>query len=222
MEQEKLDRRAKLAAVFLLVLLAVTVVAVLSGLAQYRLIDRAFAGDITPGQADANDRRERIVGIVQFAAFVLAAIFFIRWFAAAYRQLPRLGAGARRFTPGWAIGAWFVPFLNLWRPKQIANDIWRGSDPTAPPGDQGTAWQERPVAPLVHWWWGLFLLSNVVSNLVVRAYRGADTLEEIRTASAVGVVSDALDLVALPLAVPVVRRLAGRQRERGRSVSLAA
>ena len=30
---------------------------------------------------------------------------------------------------GWAIGPWFVPILNLFRPWQIAVETWEGSDP---------------------------------------------------------------------------------------------
>ena len=36
-----------------------------------------------------------------------------------------------RYGTGWAIGAWFIPIFNLFRPKQIANDIDRASAPDA-------------------------------------------------------------------------------------------
>jgi len=60
----------------------------------------------------------------------------------------------RRFGVGWAIGAWFVPVLNFWRPKQTANDIWSASDPTAEGKHLGS--------PLLTWWWLCFLLANWV------------------------------------------------------------
>ncbi len=31
----------------------------------------------------------------------------------------------RRYGHGWAIGGWFVPILNFWRPMQVVNDVWR-------------------------------------------------------------------------------------------------
>ena len=58
--------------------------------------------------------------------FIATGVFFLFWFHRAYRNLPALG-GDRRYGTGWAIGSWFVPFLNAWRPKQIVNDIWRES-----------------------------------------------------------------------------------------------
>jgi|SRR5579863_10061740 len=88
---------------------------------------------------------------------LVAGICFVAWFRAAYRILEDDGV-QMRFSRGWAIGAWFVPLLSLWRPKQIANDIWRGSHLTYAPGNPGV----RPVGSVVHWWWGLFLLGDLV------------------------------------------------------------
>ena len=51
---------------------------------------------------------------------------FIRWLSRAYKNLDVAAPGFRRYGHGWAIGSWFVPFLNLWRPKEIINDIHRG------------------------------------------------------------------------------------------------
>lgn len=44
---------------------------------------------------------------------------FLVWFWLAYRNLDALDL-RRRYGTGWAIGGWFVPFLNLARPKQVA------------------------------------------------------------------------------------------------------
>ena len=99
---------------------------------------------------DAEDRVDQAsIGIV--VAYVLAAIAFIPWFHRAYSNLPRMGVADLRYAPGWAIGAWFIPIFNLFRPKQIANDIDRASAPGALVST-GT-WHERPPAPLLHWWW---------------------------------------------------------------------
>lgn len=80
-----------------------------------------------------SDHRQTLIGRAQLATFVVAAILFIRWFHASYRNLRSLGTPESRFKPGWAIGVWFVPILNLWRPKQIADEIWNAGDPEVPP-----------------------------------------------------------------------------------------
>src|SRR5215831_12432517 len=58
--------------------------------------------------------------------FVITAVVFITWLYSEYRQLDRSNAPAR-FAPGWAIGGWFVPFLNLVRPLQVVEDVWKST-----------------------------------------------------------------------------------------------
>ena len=57
-----------------------------------------------------------------------------------------------RYGNGWAIGAWFVPILSLVRPKQMANEIWRGSERGVDlaGGEAGRGAEPRPlvVGPL--------------------------------------------------------------------------
>ena len=50
---------------------------------------------------------------------------FIGWLHAGAKQVQRVTPNLLRYAPGWAIGAWFVPFLNLVRPVQIVNDVRR-------------------------------------------------------------------------------------------------
>jgi len=57
-----------------------------------------------------------------------------------------VGTRESRFTPGWAVGYWFVPFVNLVRPYQIVADLWLRSDVL-----NGEGSTERRNAPaLVH------------------------------------------------------------------------
>ncbi len=78
------------------------------------------------------------------------AIFFIWWFQRAYGNLTPLGARELRFDHGWSIGSWFVPFLNLVRPAQIANHTWQASDPAL--GATDLDWRSGPRSPIVNIW----------------------------------------------------------------------
>jgi Domain of unknown function (DUF4328) len=68
-------------------------------------------------------------------ASLATAVGFLVWFHRAYTNLPALGIEPLPYATGWTIGAWLVPLLNLVRPKQIMDTIWRGSDPDRPPFD---------------------------------------------------------------------------------------
>ena len=58
------------------------------------------------------------------------------------------GLTAQPFSGGWVIANWFVPVVNLWRPKQIVDGVWKGS------GGLPTS--------LVDWWWTLAVISWLV------------------------------------------------------------
>jgi Domain of unknown function (DUF4328) len=140
-----------------------------------------------------------MIGVVQFLLLVLTAVFFIRWFKRAYEHVP---PNRRRYGIGWTIGSWFVPFLNLWRPKQIANDIWRDTVPLS---------VSEHVSPLLHLWWAAFLASTLISNAAGRAAFSAETIEGLRTTSVMYAVGDTIDVAAAVLAIWAIRTITTRQ-----------
>jgi hypothetical protein len=216
-----LDGRARWAVIALAAVIVSDVLGFVSDWLEDDLMNRLLEGENVPqSDLESNDDRQAVVGILVFAVFVVSVVFFIRWFHAAYSNLPALGQTDLRFKPGWAIGAWFVPFLNLWRPKQIADDIWRGSDPDVP-SLHDAGWRSAPVPGLLNFWWGTWLLSVFVGNFAARAWFDTDTAEEIRRADIVDIVGLALDLAAAVLAIAVIRRLTARQAERAQRLELA-
>jgi len=209
-----LEGRARWAVIGLVAVIVSDVVATWSDWLEIDLMNRVLDGDdVSLDELESNDDRQAIVGILQLLALVASAFFFIRWFHAAYANLRALGQPNLRFGTGWAIGAWFVPFLNLWRPKQIANDIWRGSDPEAP-SFHSSAWKDAGIPLLLGFWWGAWIVTNILGNAVGRAWFDTGTAENIRAAARLDLISSVIDIGAAVLAVVVVRRLTARQAAR--------
>lgn len=129
------------------------VVYAIEGLRWVSDVNDLLSGNVAAG-SDGGAARSAVDGslIFVYVANAVACIPFLIWFFMAYKNLDWRGIGLR-FTRGWAIGSWFVPFLNLARPKQIANDIWRWRD-LAP---EGFDHSRSPVTPMLHWWWALYL-----------------------------------------------------------------
>ena len=109
----------------LVTMIVADVLAVLSGVREYVLLERLETDLVTAEELEASDRRQQVVALAQFAVFIFAAIFFIRWLHRAYANIVPLAAQYPRYSTGTAIWSWFVPILNLWRPKQVINDVWR-------------------------------------------------------------------------------------------------
>jgi hypothetical protein len=203
-----LDRRRQAVVVVFALLVAVTVISILSGLLELQLMNRIVAGElVSDSETSGNDLRQGLVGLAQLAVFIAAAVVFIRWLHFAYRNLDWIAPGVRRWSAGWAIGAWFVPFLNLWRPKQIFDDVWHAD------GD-------HPPSALPALWWTAFLITNWVANIALRATLRQDTPEHLRDATIANIVSDCLHVVTAVLAILLVQSASRRLRRRANAAPL--
>lgn len=160
----------------------------------------------------------RWVGFYSLLLLVSAGLF-IAWFFQAYKNLRRLGVANMRYGNGWAIGAWFVPILGLWRPKQIANDIWRGSEPGT---EASSGWRAVPVPSFVHWWWGLFLAQGFLLYFgqettrsgynQLRVFGGlTEGFSQIKTGTTVDVIGSLVALGGIALAIHLVNQVTARQ-----------
>ena len=224
---ESLERRALWVTFALLAVIVVDVVALWADALEIRLIDRVLDGEhVAISTLDSDDVRQGVVGMVELAVFLVAVVLFLRWFHRAYANLPSLRS-ERRFKGGWAIGAWFVPILNLWRPKQIANDIWRGSDPSPRSVEKGII--SESVPSLLGFWWAAWIAASLLATRAGLAWAAAPSAADAGAVAAIGITTDAedvrraawvdlvscvVDIPAALLAIGVVRASTLRQRER--------
>ena len=155
----------------------------------------------------ASDERLVAGGAALLATFVVSVILWLLWFHRAYRNVDSFGSLDVRMGTGWAVGAWFIPIVNWFLPKSLANDIWRGTEPE--PLRDGERTEPR-VAPLVHWWWAAWLVANLLGNLSFRLIDDARTLDAERTAVAVDIAAGISFVVAGVLALRFVRAVTER------------
>lgn len=189
---------------------------------EIQLMNRVLDGDLPElRELDASDDRQTAAAAVLFVTFVATMILFLVWFSRAYKNVAALGATEMRFTHGWATGAWFVPILNLWRPKQIANDIWRASDPDAPI-EHGNSWLARPVPLLLKAWWVMWIASVYAWNVSTRLFFSGEEADDLRNADYADLVALALDMIAAALAIAVVVTMTARQSARARAVAIGS
>lgn len=218
---EPLRTRAYLAIGFLVAGIVTHLVAAASKVMQidllYKMIEHL--NDVTPAQVQANDTREAIVQLIVFVNLIAAGIVFLVWTYGAYKNLRALGANPDT-SPGWAVGYFFIPIVNLFRPFQVFQEMWRESDP-----ETVSAGGIRPMhafiedsskSLLIIVWWGLWLLSNIIP-LVALGYRGnAQLLNDLINATWVSVVSDIVTILAAIACIIVVKKISDRQDERAR------
>ena len=103
------------------------------------------------------------IEILDFLAFLACVVLVGRW-------IYRTNANAHLFSdgmtisPGWAVGWYFIPLANLVKPYQGMKETWLASH-------YGSDWGagEEPVT--MRWWWLLWIVTNILSNISWRMER---------------------------------------------------
>lgn len=189
----------------------------LSSLAQVELISRAAEG-IAEAEATANDARQQVIGALKFLTLIATAVVFLIWFHRAHANLAASRSPKGLFTPGWAVGSFFVPFLNVAWPFMAMRELWNGTmSADATPADAASEPSSAPSLPtstpaIVGWWWALFLVSNALENASSHlGLRDTPTLPTLELVSWLMVGSNVLEIAAATLAIVLVDRITARQ-----------
>lgn len=207
------ERLVAVVCTLLAIELLLTGLQTLSLMLQIQLLTRALSGaEISDTEASINDLRIQAISVAAVLMAATCGIVFLRFLGRANHNARALGADGISATPGWTIGYFFVPVINLWRPYQILQEIWKASAPE--PGD----WKTRAGSSLIGWWWGLRLLDNVANRVVLRMTwqpsGDAPSLENLinQTWTTIGV--QGLDAVVLVLSFLLIQQLHQRQLAR--------
>lgn len=89
------------------------------------------------------------------ATWLILVIPYLIWVYRANRTAHSLGSRGMKYTPGWAVGWYFVPLMNLFKPYMVMKEIWQFSHPI----DAKDPWRfPKPPRTLICWWIS-FLLS---------------------------------------------------------------
>lgn len=170
-------------------------------------VDRFRGGDFSALQDvrdgdDAVSTASTILVLLSIAVFVLLIIFLFR----AVKNTELWNTAKERWTPGWAIGGWFIPFANLVIPFLVVRETWSRSDPASVNRNDGGS-----STTLVLGWWLLFILGYIA----IQIDPGDDppTIDQIRLRDGFGIGGCLLLAGSSVLLILLVRRLAKWQHE---------
>ena len=159
------------------------------------------------------------IALLQIVIFVATAIVFLMWLHRAYRNLPALGATELGTTPGWAVGYFFIPFANLFKPFQVVREIWRESMPAPESqGNFGGGFAPSRTPALVGWWWVIWIIANIAMQSGEGALNKTETFEGMLLASRLLLAAHALFVLAAVLAILMVKRIDEMQETKFRQM----
>ena len=147
-----------------------------------------------------------LVGLLDFIAMVLCFILVGCWIHRASANAHVL-SNEMTISPGWAVGSYFIPILNLFRPFQGMKEAWMASH-------YRHSWQGESAPGLLVVWWTLWIVVNILNNISFRL--SLDNPDILPTAPILW-----LDVVIALLNLPLCLVLIRMMRELSR-VQLAA
>jgi hypothetical protein len=152
--------------------------------------------------AELSDSLNMVSGVLTVVLSMTTIVMFIRWFRRAYYNLHAIRSSEATMEEGWAAGAWFIPFLNLYRPYQIMREIWVGTQRAMP-----HRYPDMAPASLVGVWWTLYIIMNVSSNISYRVATSVDDLEGLVNLATTTIVIELLSIAAAAVAIQLIRRV---------------
>ena len=155
---------------------------------------------VSQATADRADVWVGSAGGLWVLVFVATIVVWCVWQHRSHRAARSLVTGME-LSPGWAVGCWFVPIVNYFKPFQAMAALWRASDGTP-------SWRQQATWPVLGWWWATWLGFNLLGSLQ-SATSGTD-LDAIRRTDALGAVAVTLGVVSAVLAIRIVRQIASR------------
>ncbi|RMF61099.1 MAG: DUF4328 domain-containing protein [Calditrichaeota bacterium] len=183
----------------------ITIMAFASGVMEYRLL-RDFKNGVYDSEtqiltlAEENDSRQLSVGVLQILITSITLILGGIWIYRSNENVRKLGGKDMEFTPGWAVGWYFIPFANLWKPYQAMKELWLYSQSTE-------EWHKYQSPRILPWWWGLWLISGFLGQLSLRLSLRAEGIDTLILASITEVVGDALDIPLIIIFLILIKQI---------------
>ncbi len=200
------------------VYMAIAAISLWLGWLEIELLQRAATGAVvSQTEAAASDLGQTLLGGFYLLILVVTAVVFLRWTYLSSRNVRSLGADALKFTPGWAVGWYFIPIANLWKPYEALKETFKASHP-----DFTENWREAPHPAIMPLWWTLWILGVFVEQERFRAALRAETIDEILASSWLTFLSDALHLPLGIVVIVLVSKLQAWQSEKRRRVGSPA
>lgn len=164
----------------------------------------AFAASVDEVSEESYLAAAGLIGLLAVVIFVGTIVSFCMLVHRAATNLRAVGRTGLQFTPGWAVGWFFVPFANLVKPFHAMKEIVLASDPDTQKSEYGTTWMTNPLPAIVNVWWGFWVTRMIVDRALARVESF-----ELEVASVV------VEFIAVTAAILLVQTIVRRQEALG-------
>jgi hypothetical protein len=157
-------------------------------------------------EAAADSEGLGLLALVSIGALVMVIVCIILVGCWTYRASANAHSFSDEMTisPGWAVGWYFVPIANLFKPYQAMREIWMASH------FRGN-WHDEPTPPLLIAWWALWIITNILGNISLQLTMLGSTGQSL---AATALINGVIGLAKVPLSlilITIMRQIARAQ-----------
>jgi len=141
--------------------------------------------------------------IMSIPVFVLLIVFLHR----AHKSSQSLWAGHRKWSQGWAVGSWFIPFAHFITVPQVFREIDRIASSPRNAGRVDDGWQRSKGNTQLILWWVFYGVGTILSYFYGVLSDGTSSLTDYKVAWYVTMLGVLLLAASCVLAALSVRRM---------------
>lgn len=168
--------------------IAVSLISIAVSAREIDLLQQAGAGLIVHEEAEEAIVLQSLLLLpllaVTIACYVVVGMWIYRMASNAWALS---GPHPLDHSPGWAVGWYFIPIANLWKPYQALKEVWQASGNPREPGRVSVPW-------LFPAWWSLWLATNFISNIAARLAWQSESTYDTNAAAIFSIASEAVNI----------------------------
>lgn len=219
---------AQATTILLAACIVVDLIAIAGGYSHILAVAKEVTAPLGGAAPEKYNSFEFMVLMIQIAVYFVTGLVFMIWVYRAFRNLPSLGVHNPRFSPGWAVGWFFVPILNLVRPYEVMQALWRDSNPDVGISDRffeqhkGRLETYSSKTRLIGLWWAFVIIAALAYRASAMITANSTKSADVVTGSWISLISDGLWIGAAAVLGLIVRGIEARQEEKWRRMTIEA
>lgn len=189
----------------LLVYLALLVVELAACTALIMTLSGPADADLTNLQRGATTSGLLAMAFSEFGQVVVIVLIIVLFLRLLYKITETATGFTVPFTyvaPRWAVGYWFIPLMNLYRPFQVVKALFAACAQEAGPTVKPAAGEQ-----LLSAWWAMFLISNAAGWALANSDMNMQSRDGLTNYSEATIAYNLLVIVATLLFGMVIKRL---------------
>lgn len=213
------SKRAKNLITVFWILIALSIIGLISSYFELRLLRSIQDGYfVTDFDAEANDLRQGIIGLLEMGVYIFSIVVFLKWFRRAYGNLNRINTNSFPHKDSTAVWCWIIPFVSLFKPAQIMSQIWKETQASIKKYDPSYSIKHGGI--LIGIWWTLFIISNFVGRYILKTAFKQDTIEQMISSTEATILADFLQIPEALLVVAIVFQLSKMEKKLSEQIQI--